>query len=102
METVTTDPARFSRDENVVMRRIAGEALLIPVRKRLADLDCVYVLHGVGEFLWERLGASRTKAELVRDVVENFVVAEGEATTDVDAFLGELTKAGLARIAKVS
>jgi hypothetical protein len=101
METVTTRSARFSRDEDVVTRRIAGEALLVPIRKRLADLDCVYVLHGVGEFLWDRLDGTRTIDDLTREVVERFVVEASEASVDVEAFLGELTKAGLARSVEV-
>jgi hypothetical protein len=95
METMTADSIRYSRNADVVMRRIAGEALLIPIRKRIADLDCVYVLHGVGEFLWERIDGARTREDLVRDVVDRFVVEEAEASADVGEFLGELSKAGL-------
>lgn len=95
METVVTAAVLYSRDADVVTRRIAGEALLVPIRKRLADLDCVYVLHGIGEFLWERLDGTRTRDDLVRDVVGRFAVDAQEASADIDAFLGELAKAGL-------
>lgn len=102
METLNTRSARYGRDQDVITRRIAGEALLVPIRKRLADLDCVYVLHGVGEFLWDRLDGTRTVDDLAREVVERFVVGMSEASVDVEAFLGELTKAGLARSVDVS
>lgn len=95
METMTAHSTRYNRDADVVTRRIAGEALLVPIRKRLADLDCVYVLHGVADFLWERLDGTRTKADLLREVVERFAVGSPEASGDIDEFLGELEKAGL-------
>ncbi len=95
------EAVRYCRGSDVVARRIAGEVLLVPVRKRLADLDCVYVLHGVGGFLWERLDGSRTESDLVRDIVERFAVEAQEAAADVAAFLGELLKSGLVKVAQV-
>ena len=38
-----------------VKRRIAEELFLIPVKNNLADMRHVFVLHGCGEFVWDRL-----------------------------------------------
>ena len=102
METIATNSTRYNRDADVVTRRIAGEALLVPIRKRLADLDCVYVLHGIGEFLWERLDGTRTKEDLTSEVVKRFAVEAPEASADIATFLGELANAGLVRSVQAS
>jgi hypothetical protein len=95
MEAVEPEAVRLSRDGDVVLRRIAGEVLLVPVRKRLVDMDCVFVLDGTGEFVWDHLDGTRTKDDLVREVVRKFAVDEAQASADVEAFLGELAGAGL-------
>lgn len=97
METIGTSMERYCREGDVIKRCIAGEVLLVPVRRRLADLDCVYVLQGTGEFLWEQLDAPRTAAELAEQVEAGFAVDRAEAAKDVDEFLGELVKVGLVK-----
>lgn len=96
MGAVTKTSGRYRRAKDVVLRRIAGETLLVPICNRLADLACVYVLHGSGEFLWERMDGTRSREDLVRELVDQYEVPESEAGADVDAFLAELAEAGLA------
>ena len=83
------------RLDDVIVREIAGEVFLVPIRGRLADLQELFVLNGVGEWLWQRLDGSRSVRDLSKDLAETYEVEEDEAVADVTSFLGELEEAGL-------
>ena len=55
---------RYKRNESVVLRDVAGEKLLIPVKGRLADLQNIFVLEGLGEWVWEQLDGVRELEEI--------------------------------------
>jgi hypothetical protein len=90
-----TDIALPQRLDNVIVRRIAGEVFLVPIRGRLADLQELFVLNTVGEWLWERLDGSESVEALADGVCGQFEVSQEDALSDVRAFLEELDEAGL-------
>lgn len=90
-------PARSGprRLHDVILREIAGEVFLVPIRGRLADLQELFVLNGVGEWVWERLDGTLSVEALAEGVAAAYEVTPEEACADVEAFLGELAEAGL-------
>ena len=87
----------FARDERVVARRIAGEILLVPVEGELANLQRVFALDGVGQFIWEKIDGARSIGALCDAVEREFEVGSEEAKRDCLAFVSELAKAKLVR-----
>jgi hypothetical protein len=81
--------------DHVVCRRIAGETLLVPIRGKLADLQRVFVLEGVGEFIWNNLDGSRTSEEIRNAVASRFDVSVEDAGRDLEEFIAELTRKDL-------
>ena len=55
---------RYRRSEGFVARAIGGETILVPLRQRLGDLESIYTLNAVATFIWERLAAPSTIAEI--------------------------------------
>lgn len=92
-----TDPASRSpkRLQDVILREIAGERFLVPIRGRLADLQELFVLNDAGEWVWQRLDGKQTAAALAEGMATTFEVAPDAARADVQAFIGELDEAGL-------
>ena len=86
---------KYRKTENVVTRKVAGEALLVPIKGQLADLHKVFTLNPVAEWIWERLDGLRTAAELCDGVVALFEVARPTAETDLAELLAKLETAGL-------
>lgn len=86
----------WKRTDNAILREIAGEALLVPLKGKLADMQKVYVLGGVGSFVWGLLDGSRELADLVSEVTREFEVGPDEAKCDVGEFIEGLRAAGLA------
>ena len=85
----------FMRNQDVVSRKIAGELFLVPVRGKIADMENIFTLTAVAEYIWERLDGQRTLNEILSDVMARFDVGQEQADTDLQEFIMELSGAGL-------
>lgn len=58
-------------------------------------------MNPVGAFIWDLLKAPRQASELVDEVVQRYDVDATTARSDVDAFVSELSEAGLIDLKKL-
>lgn len=91
----------FIRNQDIVSRRIAGELFLVPVKGKLADMERIFTLTTVAEYIWDRLDGQRSLDDIRNDVVARFDVKEEQADSDIREFIAELVEAGLIRAEKV-
>ncbi len=89
--------AHYQRTEEFVARTIAGETVLVPIRRQIGDLESIYTLNAVATFIWERLAAPATAAEIARALEEAFAGDPAEMSADLEAFLDELLHLGAVR-----
>jgi len=89
-----SDEARFKPNPDFVYRTVVGEAVLVPIRRDVAKMDCIYTLNAVGACIWESLGEGATLDELERAVLERFEADPGTVAMDVSRFVVELEAAG--------
>jgi len=87
---------RYRQQPGVVLRRIAGETLLVPTTGELARLQCIFVLDAVGELVWGLLDGDHDVTRIVSLITREFDVSADQARADVDEYLGQLIDAGLA------
>jgi hypothetical protein len=85
----------FVRSSSTVSRVIAGETLIIPVRKGVGDLASIYSLNQLASFIWNEVAIPRCREEIVESIKQEFAGAPEQIERDVDAFLGEMQSAGL-------
>jgi len=85
----------YRKKEDIVARSIAGEDLLIPIRGKLADMQRIFSLNPVAEFVWKQLDEAQDVESLSNSVVEEFEVCGADAQRDVKAFLNDLVNADL-------
>lgn len=78
------------RTDAFVHRNVAGEALLIPVRRQAADLQAAFVLNETAEFVYLSLDGRRTAEDLADMMCGRFTVAPEAARGDVDGLLETL------------
>jgi hypothetical protein len=78
--------ARYQKDPSIVYRVIAGEAILVPIRRRTADLESIYTLNETGARIWDLLDGRRTLGEIKAQLVEEY---EGAVPEKVEADLRE-------------
>lgn len=85
----------FVKKGEFVMRSIAGETILVPVRSNAADLDSIYNLNQVAAFIWTRLDGQTNLRQLVEAVCTEFDVEPFEAENDALQLLSALQTAGM-------
>lgn len=85
----------YVRSGSVVSRVIAGETLIVPVRKGVGDLASIYSLNEVGSSIWQAISQRRSKQEIVDSLEIEFAANRFQIEKDVDSFLSEMTAAGL-------
>jgi len=87
--------AVYSQRAGVVLREVAGEHLLVPIRRDAADLQAIFALNGIGLFIWGLLDGQRTFGGLLEAILDRFEVGAEEAEADLRAFLERLSGAGV-------
>ncbi len=43
----------YMHDPSIVSRSIAGEVILVPIKKNVGDLESIYTLNDTGARIWE-------------------------------------------------
>jgi hypothetical protein len=86
---------QYVRSQSVVSRVIAGETLIIPVRKGVGDLASIYSLNEVASAIWQAIQQPRDKNEIVTAVEHEFAANRHQIENDVQSFLDEMQSAGL-------
>jgi len=89
--------AHYEKDPSMVHRQIAGETILVPVRRHMADLDSVYTLDEVGSRTWELIEPGRSVQEICDELVAEYDVAWDVVTGDVIEFMQQLESFGAVR-----
>jgi hypothetical protein len=87
----------YEKNGEFIVRRLAGETLLVPVRAKAVDMDSVYILNETGQAIWADLDDGSTVPELVQRLTSRFDVAPSVAEEAVVGFLGSLVEGGLVR-----
>ena len=85
----------YKKTEHVATRRVGGETILVPISGRLADLEKVYVLNEVGEYIWEQLDGSRDVRHISAGVADEFDADGLREHDECLAFVRELVREGL-------
>ena len=86
---------QYVRSESVVSRVIAGETLIIPVRKGVGDLASIYSLNQVATVIWQAIQQPRHREEIAVAIAQEFAIEPHQVERDVDTFLDEMHSAGL-------
>jgi len=91
------EEARYERNPDFIYRTIAGEVVLVPIHKDVADMECIYTLNEVGAFIWQTLDAPATSAELQKAVLDEYEAGAEAVAADVDGFLRGMVDIGAIR-----
>jgi hypothetical protein len=84
----------YRRNENFVFRRIEGEAILVPIRGNVGDLDCIYSLNPVGALVWERLDGSMDLKGIQASIAAEYDVGRQKAEADLIEFIRDMEAIG--------
>jgi hypothetical protein len=86
--------AIYQHDPSIVSRLIAGETILVPIRKNVGDLESIYTLNESGARVWTLIDGQRTLAEVIQQIVAEFDIDEVQAADDIIELIENLIGVG--------
>lgn len=89
--------SRYQKDPNVVSREIAGEQILVPIRKQAADMAAIYVLNETGAQIWRLVDGRRSLADIGDVLAQEYNVRPETVETDLLEIIGQLEELGMLR-----
>jgi hypothetical protein len=94
MERDNISEKRFRKTESIVFRKIGNECILVPISRRIEDINCFYTLNDVAVHIWEALDGNRTVGEIKNGIVQKWNVHSQTAEQDLVEFLQQLISVG--------
>lgn len=82
--------AIYTKHPDYVQRDVAGECILVPIRRTLTEANSIYVLNDTGAALWDRIDGQRTAQEIVTDFCHEYEVATDQLAKDFTLLLDDL------------
>jgi hypothetical protein len=95
--TMTThqESVIYTKSDNLVMRTVGGETILVPVRSNVGDLDSVFTLNAIAARIWTLLDGQRTVDEVIDELCREYDAAPDVIRADVDELLASLEEGKL-------
>lgn len=69
--------------------------MLIPVGNVPADQNGLFALTEVGAFIWKQIETGKDEAALLDAILQEFEIDFGTASSDLEAFLDQLSSYGI-------
>ncbi len=88
---------RYEQHPEVVFRRIAHEAILVPTWSQTADFENLYALSETGARIWQLIDGRRSLAQVCDRMIEEYDADAKEIAADVTEFVQHLESVGVVR-----
>jgi len=85
-----TPTAIYSKHPDYVQRDVAGECILVPIRRTLTDANSIYVLNETGAALWNRIDGQRSAQDIMADFCNEFEIETDQLVKDFTSLLDDL------------
>ena len=80
----------YVKRNDFVQREIAGEFLLIPLKRQLTDINSLYVLNETGAAFWRLIDGKHSVPDIVGALSREYDVTVEQLTKDLDALIEDL------------
>jgi hypothetical protein len=80
----------YAKNPDFVSREVAGEFILIPIRRQLDEVNSLYVLNETGAALWRRINGKRSAREIIEDFSMEFDVTREQIEKDFNSLIEDL------------
>ena len=85
-----TPTAIYAKHPDYVQRDVAGECILVPIRRTLTEANSIYVLNETGAALWNRIDGQRMAQDIVTDFCGEYEVESDQLAKDFTSLLDDL------------
>lgn len=80
----------YLKSPDFVQRDVAGECILVPIRRTLTEANSIFVLNDTGAALWNRIDGARPIREIASGFAEEYDVTADQLSRDFEALLADL------------
>lgn len=80
----------YSRNSGFVFRKIAGESILIPIRKQLNQVNSLYVLNETAAAIWDRIDGHSSMDDILNSLAREFEVSAEQLSQDASTLIHDL------------
>ncbi len=84
----------YRHDPSIVSRSIAGETILVPVRKNVGEMEAILTLNETAARAWELIDGQRSMADVLQQMTGEFEVDPSQAGQDLLELTENLFQAG--------
>jgi hypothetical protein len=93
MEDPISLDSAYGPSEDIVVREIEGELIIVPLVSGMGDLeDELFTLNETGRAIWRKLDGLRPLRTVVSELAAKFHAPAGRIEEDVLGLLGELAR----------
>jgi len=93
METKADRNRTYVPSDDVVVREIEGELVIVPLVSGIGNVeDELFTLNETGRVIWERLDGIKSLKDLARELASEYEAPEGEIERDVIGLVQELLR----------
>ncbi len=82
--------AVYAKNPDYVQRDVAGECILVPIRRNLTESNSIYVLNETGAVLWGRIDGTRSVQTISDEFVQEYDVTVEQLHQDFHTLLIDL------------
>jgi hypothetical protein len=80
----------YAKNPEYVQRDVAGECILVPIRRNLSESNSIYVLNESGAALWQRIDGTRSVQAITDEFVQEYDVTVERLHQDFQTLLADL------------
>ena len=88
----------MKRNDNYIVRKIAGETLLVPTGAAAREFSGLITLNELGAFIWEHLNEAADAQDLAKMIAAEYEVDPATAQADAQEFLDLLVSQHMAEL----
>lgn len=80
----------YAKTPDFVQRQVAGECILVPIRRNLAEANSIYVLNETGAAIWNCIDGTRSIVSIEQKMGNEYNVAAERLHLDFETLLADL------------
>ena len=80
----------YAQSAEFVQRDIAGECILVPLKRTLQESNCIYVLNETGAAFWRQLDGQRTTHAIAQTLLDRYDVQPDQLSSDLTTLIDDL------------
>lgn len=85
----------YTKNPDIIFRKIADEFILVPIRQKVVDLKSIYTLNEVAAFIWEQIDEEKTIGQIKELVEQEFDVAPQIIEADIEEIFSQWAVLGM-------